>query len=251
MAITPINLSVTNVLSNSVRLTWSGMSYLLRFDGVNDRTTKDAPASVESATSFAVEIELATTTPAQSDKKVYRLGSRGSLTDILLGPQSDGTVRAFLRTNGSGFVIYSSVLAPNTRYVLRFEIDFVSGDGELFLDGVSQGIANGANTDGSSFGGVTRVIGAEGANGDGAAIFDLYYLKEYVDGTLISHFDPSASNGTGQVLPEVFANEDAPLVGFPTDDSQWVFYSPPAVTPINLSTTNLLATSVRLNWDQG
>jgi len=36
MALTPVNLAATNVLSTSVRLTWSGMSYLLRFDGVDD-----------------------------------------------------------------------------------------------------------------------------------------------------------------------------------------------------------------------
>ena len=63
--------------------------------------------------------------------------------------------------------------------------------------------------------------------------------------------DMSDSGGSGTSLTSTDGGITATLFNFPTDDSQWVFYAPPAVTPINPSITNLLATSARLSWDQG
>ena len=63
--------------------------------------------------------------------------------------------------------------------------------------------------------------------------------------------DMSDSGGSGTSLTSTDGDITATLFNFPTDDSQWVFYAPPAVTPINPSVTNLLATSARLNWEQG
>ena len=59
------------------------------------------------------------------------------------------------------------------------------------------------------------------------------------------------TTGTGSTFEDSVGGNDGTLLNFPTDDSQWVFYAPPAVTPINPSITSLLATSARLNWEQG
>jgi len=59
------------------------------------------------------------------------------------------------------------------------------------------------------------------------------------------------TTGTGSTFGDSVGGNDGTLLNFPTDDSQWVFYAPPAVTPINPSITNLLATSARLTWEQG
>ena len=67
--------------------------------------------------------------------------------------------------------------------------------------------------------------------------------------------DMSDSGGSGTSLTSTDGSITATLFNFPTDDSQWVYYPPgtPAGpnTPVNPSITNLLATSARLNWEQG
>jgi hypothetical protein len=80
---------------------------------------------------------------------------------------------------------------------------------------------------------------------------DLYLLTVEGNSGNQARLDPSASGGTGSILPDTIGNSDGTLNDFPADDSEWVFYAPPAVTPVNPSVTNLLATSARLNWDQG
>jgi len=55
--------------------------------------------------------------------------------------------------------------------------------------------------------------------------FDLYHLSLDLDGTNILNLEPSASNGTGSILPDTsVSGNNGTLVNFPTDDSQWVFY---------------------------
>ena len=44
------------------------------------------------------------------------------------------------------------------------------------------------------------------------------------DGTVKADYDPSASGGTGSILPDTVSGNDGTLVNFPTDNSQWVFY---------------------------
>ena len=67
--------------------------------------------------------------------------------------------------------------------------------------------------------------------------------------------DMSDSGGSGTSLTSTDGSITATLFNFPTDDSQWVYYPPgtPAGpnTHVNPSITNLLATSARLNWEQG
>ena len=55
---------------------------------------------------------------------------------------------------------------------------------------------------------------------------------------------------TGTTIPDNENAQDGTMRGT-FSDSQLVFYAPPAVTPVNPSITSLLATSARLNWEQG
>ena len=61
------------------------------------------------------------------------------------------------------------------------------------------------------------------------------------------------SAGTGTAWPDISGNgNDGTQAGtWPADNSEWVFYSTGPNTPINPSITSLLATSARLNWEQG
>ena len=80
---------------------------------------------------------------------------------------------------------------------------------------------------------------------------DLYTLKFYNSGVLDHEYENTS--GTGSNYPDVVGSNDITLSAAPSDDSQWVFYSVATGpnTPINLSITSLLATSARLNWEQG
>ena len=80
---------------------------------------------------------------------------------------------------------------------------------------------------------------------------DLYTLKFYNSGVLEHEYENTS--GTGTNYPDVVGGNDISLSSAPSDDSQWVFYSVATGpnTPINLSITSLLATSARLNWEQG
>ena len=82
---------------------------------------------------------------------------------------------------------------------------------------------------------------------------DLYGFKiENPTGTITNNYLPTYPDGTGTIWEDsVSGNTARQEDTWPVDDSEWVFYAPPAVTPINLSITSLLATSARLNWEQG
>ena len=82
---------------------------------------------------------------------------------------------------------------------------------------------------------------------------DVYSFKiESPAGTIANNYLPTYSDGTGTIWEDsVSGNTARQEDTWPVDDSEWVFYAPPAVTPINLSITSLLATSARLNWEQG
>ena len=87
---------------------------------------------------------------------------------------------------------------------------------------------------------------------DSALIGDSYYFEMCTDGTGVATNRWENTTGTGSVWIDQIGTNDATQGGtWPADNSEWAFYAPTAVTPVNLSITNLLATSARLNWDQG
>ena len=82
---------------------------------------------------------------------------------------------------------------------------------------------------------------------------DLYGFKiENPTGTITNNYLPTYPDGTGTIwVDSVSGNTARQQDTWPADNSEWAFYAPTAVTPVNLSITNLLATSARLNWEQG
>ena len=82
---------------------------------------------------------------------------------------------------------------------------------------------------------------------------DLYGFKiENPTGTITNNYLPTYPDGTGTIwVDSVSGNTARQQDIWPADNSEWVFYAPSAVTPVNLSISNLLATSARLNWEQG
>lgn len=223
------------------------MGYYLQFDGINDYVAGDASALTESASSFSVELELKSSNPQQSDTKAYSVGTRSSTVDILLGFQSTGTFRAFVRRNNNFVRLFTQILSPDAVYKVRLDMNLVTGLAELYLDDVLQQSGTPAGYVQTTIN-RERYIGAE-TTSSGFAAFGLYGLKEWVDGTQVSYYDPNQSAGTGFVLHETLNNNDGTLINFPLDDSQWVFYGTAVSTPVNLGVTNLTGTSARLTWE--
>ena len=82
---------------------------------------------------------------------------------------------------------------------------------------------------------------------------DVYSFKiENPTGTITNNYLPTYPDGTGTIWEDsVSGNTARQQDTWPADNSEWVFYSTGPNTPINPSITDLLATSARLNWEQG
>ena len=131
-------------------------------------------------------------------------------------------------------------------FIVRLE-KINSTDFEIFLDGVSVGVggaANGQNFTPNQF--LNFDSSSEAFQGG------CYYIEACTDGTGVATNRWLNTTGTGTVWIDQIGTNDATQVGtWPADNSEWVFYSTGPNTPINPSITDLLATSARLNWEQG
>ena len=141
---------------------------------------------------------------------------------------------------------------------------YQSGGGNPQIAGISGVKINGVA---SSLSDVTNAVANDvlefTATNTGTAIllFNRYTLTEAADALGIYDLEIDDDNGThvfdisgtstGDTITDSLGNIAATVENAPTDDSQWVFYSTGPNTPINPSITNLLATSARLNWEQG
>ena len=125
------------------------------------------------------------------------------------------------------------------RHVYRIVSNTTAGNIQVFQDGVSCGTITG-----NTFWSVGRIADL---NAQTSRHFGLYYLKVRNESdTLIHHYDPSASNGTGLTLIDTVSGNNGTLENFPTDNSQWVFYEDGGGTPeftATISSTTLLPTS--------
>ena len=220
------------------------MGYYLAFDGANDRAAtagKILPMPESGIFTYTVKLRLYDN-PGLITELESRFSSDASLD---VGIRFDGTYE--IRVGGT----YISTSSANGFVTDRTHIIKVVGN-----IGTSRADLIILEEDG------TTVIDARYDQPTGTirydyddasfdmqpeAAVDLYRIE--MEGFFV--FDPSASGGTGLVLPETINSDNAALTGFPTDDSQWVFYSTGPNTPVNPSITNLLATSARLNWEQG
>jgi hypothetical protein len=116
----------------------------------------------------------------------------------------------------------------NTAVTTRTVIEIVGNSGTISViqDGVSVGTIF-PTTD------ILFDIGGFGRNGSATRDFDLYRAEFYDGGVLVHDFDPSATSGVGSTLEDVVGTNDGTLADFPTDNSQWVFYSAgAAVIPV-------------------
>jgi len=217
------------------------MPYILRGDGVDDLVTT---GDIGTALDFDAEIKC-TYRSIQSSYRAVFGGYKGGQPNRWCVGHAGGSWWMFLR--GNHYISGTSV-AVDTEYTIKIVRRGTSY--ELFVNGVS--VLTATNS------GILYPISSIFAAGDGGAFkseIDLEYFS-YTDINTPAnnqYFDASGTS-SGSVLPETTGNGvDGNLVGFPTDNSQWVFVAGTSTlpTPINLSISNIRANSVRLSWGQG
>jgi len=225
------------------------MAYYLAFDGADDKVTCPQVSFSNGAT---ITIKLTATWIADSDTKIVSVRATGNSCAILIGPQSDGRIRLYARDSSYNSVVLFSPygLDDGLPHDIIATINTDTGLSSFKVDGVEDSVVSTAMTNFSAAPADFGIGYAVGRTTTKNANCDLYSLEVFVDSARVRFYNP-ASTSSGLTLPEEESAQDGTLVNFPTDGSQWVFYSTGPNTPINLSITNLLATSARLNWEQG
>jgi hypothetical protein len=226
------------------------MAYYLAFDGADDKVTCPQVSFANGAT---ITIKLTATWSSEDDTKIVSLfGTGGNYSAILIGPQSDGRIRIYARDSSyDSIALFSPYgLDDGLPHDIIATINTDTGLSSFKVDGVEDSVVSTAMTNFSAAPADFGIGYAVGRTTTKNANCDLYSLEVFVDSARVRFYNP-ASTSSGLTLPEEESAQDGTLVNFPTDDSQWVFYAPPAVTPVNPSITNLLATSARLTWEQG
>jgi len=214
------------------------MGYYLKWSessGDRDTNTETLQISGVSGTLISVEYVVKTSPVVYSTPRyifdIRRLvGSSTNGADTGYIYQSSDT---FFGANGTSNRRKNGVVATNNEFFYGYDV------GDIFSFDVGATPSGGAFSFGARFN--------ERSHNYGFSVSSI--IVEDSDG--LHTIDMSDSGGSGTSLTSTDGSITATLFNFPTDDSQWVFYAPPAVTPVNPSTTNLLATSARLTWEQG
>ena len=224
------------------------MAYYLAFDGADDKVTCPQVSFSNGAT---ITIKLTATWSSEDDTKIVSVRATGNSCAILIGPQSDGRIRLYARDSSYNSVVLFSPygLDDGLPHDIIATINTDTGLSSFKVDGAEDSVVST---------GMTNLSAAPANFGIGYAVgrtnnnpsCDLYSLEVFVDSVRVRFYNPAITS-SGLTLPEDESAQDGTLVNFPTDDSQWVFYSSGPNTPVNPSITNLLATSARLNWEQG
>lgn len=183
------------------------MAYLLRFDGSDDNVDLTSPIS---ATGDGVLAEI---------DFVYQ----GASNDVICGGTSfsdywridkDNQFRISIAGSATNLTI-NTPLVVGERYTLRL---VRTGSSVVVEDESGVALTPAANFNSNPF--VIDKIGSF-HNGSSNLVMDLYGFKA---NNGANNYSPSASNGTGQILPDTVVGNDGTLVNFPTDNSQWIFY---------------------------
>ena len=172
------------------------------------------------------------------------LGASSGTRDLII-LRSDNTIDFRINNRTETFTVTD---VQDSTAVYRFELRWTGGTKELKLyeNGIlaGTGVAKQANINRLSRVFTTGDLTREGI---------IRTIKYTDNNDSTNNREYLNSTGTGTVWEDISGNnQDGTQAGtWPVDNSEWVFYSTGPNTPINLSVTDLLATSARLNWEQG
>lgn len=184
------------------------MAWVLRFDGVNDNVQHDV---ITFAGEFNVEFKF----EYRTTKTNQTLFGGGSATAVRV----NNTGSVLLRMGGTSVTrSFNTALIAGTTYTFILERD-AAGNIDLTDEfGASLINAKVLKTGNLSF----DNIGSQTNGGANFAEIDLYYAKYIDNATTVNLLDSSASSGAGSILPDTVGSKNGVLVGFPTDNSQWI-----------------------------
>ena len=214
------------------------MPYLIR--NLEDNARLNLVSTITVGDNVGDYVEFKISGLAGNSSNVYRIlgliSGYGSLLEVKLNVVS---FRSTTQVDLSGFLRP----AENIPFTVKIERT-TGGPWQLIFDGTVVSSEAGGNIIFSQF--LNFSSSLEAFHGD------CYYIEACTDGTGVATNRWENTTGTGAVLVDQIGTNDATQAGtWPADDSEWVFYSTGPVTPINPSITSLLATSARLNWEQG
>lgn len=207
------------------------MGYRLRFDGVNDYCQFGSSMSIDlglAAYTFEAKLVLNATPTA--------LGG-------LLG--RNGTSAGFFITSTLSLVAYAS---GTLRY--QTAANFFLQDGNVHTyrlehdsGGAWRAYRDGTLISSGTFSTTTTAapliwIGQGNNSSNSFCSMDLEYL-EVTGVTNAQKWDANLSGGTGTTLPTTSGTNQATLINFPTDNSQWIFFSSGQTVAVNGSLPKL------------
>jgi hypothetical protein len=211
------------------------MAYYLAFDGNNDIITTGSAVGgsfgdrENTAADWTLDIDC-----ELPNTGLFRWFDNSGGTDESLIRASDGLVRLTLRAGQVQFSLGGGVIPTAQRITIRFQKIPSALLFRFFIDSGSGFVQYGGDQSSS---GVTQfnwdVFGKDSgtSNRFSGDLYGITYTANASAGVSLT-LDPSASNGTGLVLPDTVGTNDAALGGYnpPNDDSQWVFYGAAGVT---------------------
>lgn len=192
------------------------MAYLLRSEQNTNLINLASSISIGTSDGFVFEFKTKLTTFVSLGHPVICNSATSNETLNLIN--TDSLITALRFGNGSN-INFSQSVDPTVETVWIITKEF--GNISVSANG-TQVLAPTANS--SNLGTMNRLL-ARGGGTDRTFIGDIYYFKLSKNGELLHNWDADASNGTGSTLPDTVGSNDGTLVNFPTNDSQWVFYS--------------------------
>ena len=220
------------------------MGYRLRFDGVNDYCQFGSSMSIDlglAAYTFEAKLIL-NATPTTLGGLLGRSGTSAGFfitSTLTLAAYTSGTLR--YQTAANFF------LQDGTVHTYRLEHD-ANGAWRAYRDGVL--ISSGTFTNTTVAAPLTW-IGQGNNSSNSFCSMDLEYL-EVTGPTNAQKWDANLSNGTGSILPTSSGTNQASLISFPTDNTQWISFSSgtPWTGTIGKTSLSLVNKSLSINTGQ-
>ena len=218
------------------------MPYFLRAgDGSSgDYVSLASDISFASSDTFVIEADIQL---ASSERGRVWGDSAGFQNRLLVDARTSPATANLRLTTGSVSWTLDAGIDPTDRHTYNVE-RFANDDIVLKVDGVAQGTTQ-------NLGGTGRIqwLFTSNSSSQVRAGIDLYYLSVSKNGALTNYYDPSATGGTGSILEDTTGSNDGALNNFPTDDSQWVFYSAGGAITVTGATPTYSYASVRGSVD--
>jgi hypothetical protein len=199
------------------------MPWLLSFTGGSGTSGAIShPAVLSGATSFDVEIDFVPRVVSTGYTPVFSNNDGGASTRHAMYLWGGSRAEIAFIIGGTRRTINSpaGTFASGTRY--KVNVVYNGSTLQMLVNGTSVASTTATGT----------VGGASGLNTIGANLtetrpqIDLYGYKITENGSLVRNYDPSASGGSGTILPEIVSSQNGTQFGtWPANNDEWVFYS--------------------------